>query len=67
MDALLEKLPMILAVLLGLSEALAHIPQVQANSVFQLLSKVVKGASKLMAKKEEPKLEEKAEEDKPAE
>lgn len=33
---------LILAVLLGVSEALALIPQVQANSVFQLVLSVLK-------------------------
>lgn len=33
---------LILAVLLGVSEALAMIPQVQANSVFQLVLGILK-------------------------
>lgn len=68
MEALLENLPMILAVLLGLSEALGHIPQVKANSVFQLISGLVSKAAKLFSKKEEkkelePSKEEKEEEE----
>lgn len=33
---------LILAVLLGISESLALIPQIQANSIFQLLFGIIK-------------------------
>ena len=35
MEKFLEHIPTILAVLFGISEALAYIPQVKSNSVFQ--------------------------------
>jgi len=53
MESLIENLPVILAVMLGLSEALAHIPQVKSNSIFQMVKSALKGAKQLLEKKEE--------------
>lgn len=59
MESLLENLPMILAVLLGISEALAHIPALESNSILQLAMKALRKAKELFpAKKEEKELEE---------
>jgi hypothetical protein len=56
MNELMEKLPMILAVLLGISEALAHIPSVKSNSVFQMVVNMMKKIKEVMSpKKEESK------------
>lgn len=37
-----EKLTLALSLLLALSEALAHIPSIQANSIFQLIVNLLK-------------------------
>ena len=44
MESFIEKLPIILAVLLGLSEALAHIPSLKSNSLLQLLTSAFRKA-----------------------
>lgn len=54
MEALLENMPIILAVLLGISEALAHIPALESNSILQLAQKMLKKAKELFPKKEKP-------------
>ena len=68
MEAIIEKLPMVLGILLCLSEALAFIPSIKSNSVFQLISKGIRKAKEILAKlqadkkiEEEKKIEEKAE------
>jgi hypothetical protein len=38
----MNNLALILAVLLGISEALAMIPAIQANSIFQLILNILK-------------------------
>ena len=43
---MLQHIELILAVLLGVSEALAVIPQVKANSIFQLIADVLKKLAK---------------------
>lgn len=40
--------PMIVSVLFGMSEALAMIPQIKANSVFQLVFGILKKAKELI-------------------
>jgi hypothetical protein len=52
MQWLMANLPMILAVLLGISESLALIPSIKANSVFQL---ILSGIQKLVAVMGQPK------------
>lgn len=42
MDWLMLNWAMIVAVLFGISEALALIPQIKSNSVFQLIANVIK-------------------------
>ncbi len=39
---MMEKISLIMAVLLGVSEALSLIPQVKANGIFQLIISVLK-------------------------
>jgi hypothetical protein len=48
-----ENYALVISVLFGLSEVLALIPGIQANSIFQLVVSVVKV---LAGKKDEPKL-----------
>ena len=43
-ESFIEKLPWILATLLGLSEALAHIPALKSNSVLPVLMSIFKKA-----------------------
>lgn len=45
MESIIENLPVILAVLLGLSEALAHIPSLKSNSLLQILTSIFKKAA----------------------
>ena len=73
MESLLENLPWILAALLGLSEALAHVPALKSNSILQMITSGLRKAKDMMkalrAKKEEEKSDEekKEEAEKPAE
>ena len=60
MESLLENLPLILAVALGLSETLALIPALESNSILQIVIKALKKAKEMTSKK---KIEEKKEEE----
>jgi hypothetical protein len=62
----IEKLPWILACLLGLSEALAHIPALKSNSVLELLTSAFKKAKPIADKLAEDQAK-KEEEEKSAE
>ena len=66
MESILENLPMILAVALALSEALAMIPALKENSILQLAMRVLRKGKELFPKQEETKKieEEKKEDDK---
>ncbi len=50
LEQVLENLPWILAALLGISEALAHVPQLESNSVLQLVTKFLRKAKEIMTK-----------------
>jgi len=52
-EQLLQNLPWILAALLGVSEALAHIPQLESNSILQMVTKVLRKAKDFMGKAQE--------------
>ena len=56
MEKFLEHIPTILAVLFGISEALAYIPQVKSNSVFQASFSFLKKAKEFFSK---PKIDDK--------
>lgn len=61
MQDFIEKLPIILAVLLGISEALAHIPALKSNSLLQLLTSAFRKAKPVadkLAEDQKEKLEE---------
>lgn len=60
MESFIENLPWMLAALLGLSEALAHIPALKSNSILQMVTGITRKAMKLFPKKiEAPKEESK--------
>lgn len=61
MESLMEKLPLILAIALALSETLALIPSLKENSILQMATKIIRKAKELMSKKEEAIEEEKEE------
>ena len=66
MESIIEQLPVILAVALALSEALALIPALKENSILQLATKIFRKGKELFPKKSEPAAleEEKKEDDK---
>lgn len=47
MTWLQQNIAMVLAVLLGLSESLALIPSIKANSIFQMIYNFLKSASEI--------------------
>jgi polysaccharide pyruvyl transferase WcaK-like protein len=64
LEQALENLPWILAALLGMSEALAHIPALESNSVLQLITKFLRKAKEIMTKMAPKAMEDKSEEQK---
>jgi hypothetical protein len=70
MQDFIEKLPIILAVLLGISEALAHIPSLKSNSILELLTSAFRKAKPIadkLAEDQAKKMEEAKKEEEKAE